>query len=307
MTIYTTLQAIPETLKNQIILIGNFDGVHRGHQKLIETANNIASKENKEIILLTFEPHPRLLFRPDDRPFRLTPPQLKFRKLKEFGIKHILALEFNWNFASQSAEDFIRLVIQQGLAAHHVIVGEDFRFGQMRKGTPSLIQETGISTTTLSPEGDPQGQKFSSSMIRQALRQGDIQTANHILGWEWEIIGTVAHGDKRGREIGYPTANVPLKDTLHPAYGIYACWAQIENTEKWWPAAVNIGIRPMFELEQGQVEAHILDGFDQDIYDLSLRIKPVMQLRGEAKFSSLDELIHQIGKDCKKTLSILSA
>lgn len=307
MTIYTTLQTFPANLREQVILIGNFDGLHKGHQTLITRGKDIAAKMGKELIVLTFEPHPRLLFRPDDQPFRLTPAKIKFRKLMEYGVDHIIAIPFDWDFASQSADDFIHRILLQTLSAAHIIVGDDFRFGQLRQGTPQMIENAGITVTAISPEMNEEGKIFSSSRIRQALRRGEIEEANKMLGWEWEIEGPVTHGDKRGREIGYPTANIMLGETLHPSYGIYAGWAQVEEDDTWWPTAINIGIRPMFELQQGQVEAHILDGFDRDIYDLSLRVKPVRKIRGEAKFESLDALIEQIDRDCKTTLEILKS
>ena len=150
-----------------------------------------------------------------------------------------------------------------------------------------------------------QGTIISSSRIRQALRKGNVDTANAFLGWDWEIQGSIFRGDRRGHELGFPTANVLLKDTLHPAYGVYASVVQIEGENEWLPAATNIGIRPMFEVSEGQVEAHILDFPDRDIYDKKLRVKPVQRLRGEAKFNSLEELITQIEKDCQQVRQIL--
>lgn len=302
---FEDLSTLPDDVRGQAVTIGNFDGVHRGHRMLIGRARNVAATGKKKLVLLTFEPHPRALFRPDDPPFRISPPSLKADLLENCGIDALVALPFNWDFASQSAEDFIRHVLIDGLAAHHVIVGADFCFGQLRKGTPGMINAAGIPVTTVAPEGTTQSEKFSSSDVRQHLRQGNIDAANAILGWEWEIRGTVVRGDRRGRALGYPTANVPLGDTLHPAYGIYACKVQIEGENEWHPAATNIGIRPMFEVKVGQVEAHILGGFNRDIYGKLLRIKPVKRLRGEAKFDSLDALIAQMNKDCAESLRIL--
>ena len=305
MEIYNILSDIPRDAQEQVVVIGNFDGLHLGHQELIRVAKEQAEHESKKLVLLTFEPHPRRLFRPDDPPFRITPYHLKTRKLEEFGIDILISLTFDWEFASQSAEDFVEIILKQGLNAAHIFIGQDFCFGQLRKGTPKTIKAAGLNVTTIQPVEREDGKKYSSSTIRQNLRIGELDKANEMLGWNWEIVGTVKKGDQRGRELGYPTANVPLEDTLHPAYGIYACLVQIDGEKEWLPAATNIGIRPMFELEIGQVEAHVLGSFNRDIYDKMLRIKPIERLRGEAKFDSLDALIKQMDKDCGQALEIL--
>ncbi len=305
MKLIQNLNDIPKSATSQIVVIGNFDGLHKGHRALIERASHIANDQGREVVLLTFEPHPRMLFRPDDPPFRMTPFHLKMKKISELGIKTVISLPFDWNFASQSAEDFVKNVLISALDAAHIVVGEDFCFGQLRKGTPDTIRSFGIDVTGVAPVLSDEHEKFSSSIIRQKLRQGDISAANKLLGWEWEINGEVIKGEQRGRELGYPTANVALKDTLHPAYGIYACFVQIEGEKEWLPSATNIGIRPMFEVPIGQVEAHILNGFDRDIYGKILRIKPVVRLRGEAKFDGLDALCVQIETDCINALNIL--
>ncbi len=307
MQIYNALSNVPQDAREQYVIIGNFDGLHLGHQALIKTAKEMALRAEKKLLLLTFEPHPRHVFRPDDPPFRITPYALKARKLQEFGVDTLVSLPFDWEFASQPAEEFVEKILAEGLAAAHVVVGKDFCFGQLRKGTPETIRQGGLNVTTIAAVMREDGKKYSSSSIRQHLRIGDISKANEMLGWDWEMEGIIVKGDQRGRELGYPTANVPLGDTLHPAYGIYACFVRIEGEAEWWPSATNIGIRPMFELDIGQVEAHILNGFDRDIYGRRLHIRPVKRLRGEAKFDSLDNLIVQMEKDCAQVLDILSA
>lgn len=298
MDVFETIEGLPAAAQGAVLAIGNFDGVHRGHRELLRRAAALAKEKSAKTAVLTFEPHPRALFRPDDPPFRLTPAAVKTRKLAECGVDILVSLPFNWDFASQSAERFIDRVLRNGIRPAHIAVGNDFAFGQLRKGTPETLKEAGFGVTVLDLVADDGGDgKFSSSRIRQLLRAGDIAGANEALGWEWEIEGIVVGGDRRGRTIGYPTANVHLGDTLHPAYGVYAALVRIEGEDEWLPSATNIGIRPMFELKVGQVEAHILD-FDRDIYGRALRIKPVKRLRGEAKFDSLDALVAQIGQDC---------
>ncbi|HPD82264.1 MAG: bifunctional riboflavin kinase/FAD synthetase [Alphaproteobacteria bacterium] len=306
MKIYKTLGEIDENAKSAVIAIGNFDGVHRGHQALLKTAQEIAIKQNKKFGVLTFEPHPRRLFQPDLPPARLTSAPLKAQRLEQNGVECLFSIEFNWDFASQSAEAFIQNVLKDAIGAVHVVVGYDFCFGQLRKGSAQTISDAQIDVSVVDPIKDEKGEIISSSRIRELLRKGKMKEANELLGWDWEVQGTVFRGDRRGHDLGYPTANILLKDTIHPAYGVYACLVQIEGEEEWRAAATNIGIRPMFEVKEGQIEAHILNFPDRDIYDKTLRIKPVERLRGEAKFASLDDLITQIEKDCAQTKKILT-
>lgn len=306
MEIYKDIKGISPRAKGAVLAIGNFDGVHRGHQALIEKAAAIAKEQGKTFGVLTFEPHPRRLFQPDLPPARLTPITLKAQRLEKQGIDFLCSLDFDWDFASQSADDFVQNILKDGIAAHHVVVGHDFCFGQLRKGSAETIQQAGIDVTIVDAVNDETDEIISSSRIREKLRKGLIDDANALLGWDWEIQGTIFRGDRRGHALGYPTANILLKDTIHPAYGIYACLVQIEGETEWLPAATNIGIRPMFEVKEGQVEAHILNFPDRDIYDRILRVKPIKRLRGEAKFNSLDDLIVQMEKDCAKAQEILS-
>lgn len=303
MNVYTDHRALPAATRGSIMAIGNFDGVHRGHQALLARARALADAQDAALSVMTFEPHPRRLFRPDDPPFRITPPAVKRRRLAPCGVDHLLSLNFNWDFASQSAAHFIEHVIRPAQPAH-IVVGSDFAFGQLRQGTAQTLRDADFAITILDKIADEGDAPLSSSRIRDHLQRGEIAEANAMLGWEWEIEGIVVKGDQRGRTIGFPTANVPLGDTLHPAYGIYATWAQVEGETQWRPAATNIGIRPMFELKVGQVEAYILD-FTGDLYGKTLRIKPVQKLRGEAKFDSLDALIAQIEKDCAQVRAVL--
>ncbi len=305
MEIFENIHDIADHAKGCVIAIGNFDGVHLGHQALIKQAKAIAKKQNKPLGVLTFEPHPRRLFQPDQAPGRITPKSQKAKQLERAGVEFLFSLPFDWPFASQSADEFIQNVLIIGLEASHVIVGFNFCFGQLRKGSADTIKDAGIPVEVISPINGNDDEVISSSRVRQFLRAGQIDKANEILGWDWEIQGEIFRGDRRGHELGYPTANILLKDTVHPAYGIYACLVQIEGEDKWLSAATNIGIRPMFEVAEGQVEAHILDFPDRDIYDKTLRVKPIKRLRGEAKFNSLDDLIVQMKKDCALTREIL--
>lgn len=307
MKIFKDINKIPDTAKSAVVVIGNFDGVHKGHQVLLQKGREIAVRENKQLAVLTFEPHPRWLFRPDDPPFRITPAGIKQWRMSMEGVDTLFALEFNWDFASLTAEQFINDILIGGLGAAHVVIGYDFHFGQMRKGKPEHIATnlpTDIVDEVVEHSEDKKSKKISSSKIRQLLRHGKISEANTLLGWNWEIRGEVVKGDQRGRELGYPTANFALGDTVHPAYGVYAARVQVEGENKWHGAAINIGIRPMFEVKTAQVESFILD-FDQEIYGKILRVQPIQYLRSEAKFETLNDLITQMDKDCELAREIL--
>lgn len=304
MDIFTSLESLSENTEPMVVAIGNFDGVHRGHQVLLQKAKDEAAVKDIKFGVLTFEPHPKTLFRPEDRPTRITPPYVKHWRLQEFGVEILVSLPFDWDFASQSADEFIQKILKDGLNAKHVVVGDDFRFGQMRKGTPEDIKAAGIDVTIVEKVAGDDAQILSSSRVRSALRAGDMKAANDILGWEWEMRGTVIKGDQRGRELGYPTANMNMDETIHPAYGVYAAMVQIEGEDEWRGAATNIGIRPMFEVPTAQVESFIFD-FDDEIYGKTIRVRPVERLRSEAKFNSLDDLIAQMDKDCAKARKVL--
>lgn len=307
MDIYHDYRSFPAELKGGVVAIGNFDGVHKGHQNLLEDAGKRARAAGIPFCVMTFEPHPRKLFRPDDPPFRLTPAALKRERLALSGADALIELGFDWDFASQSAEDFVKHILIEGLGARHIVVGYDFRFGQLRKGDADTLRGFGLETTVLDKICDDGDSAFSSSRARQALRHGNLYEAREILGWDWEIRGNVVKGDQRGRALGFPTANMTLGDCVHPAYGVYAALVQIEGEGEavWHKAATNIGIRPMFEVPVAQVETFIFD-FNREIYGKTLRLRPVQRLRGEAKFHSLEELIVQMNKDCEQARLILN-
>ncbi len=304
MQFFEIYKDIPSDAQECVIVIGNFDGVHLGHQALLDKARSIAQKLKKPLAVLTFEPNPKQLFHPDEPPCRLTPRNFKAEKLAEHGVDYIFSLPFDWDFASQSAEDFVQNILVNGLKASHVIVGYNFRFGQLRKGCAKTIKAAGLNVSVINEIAGSNLGKYSSSTVRQFLRHGNIEKANAILGWNWEMRSVVFKGDQRGRDLGYPTANMPLGEIVHLAYGVYACRARIKGEDKWMDAACNIGIRPMFEVQEAQVETFIFN-FNREIYGKTLCVRPVKRLRGEAKFDSLDELVEQIEKDCKQAKLIL--
>lgn len=305
MQVFKDIKKIPESARDCVIAIGNFDGVHKGHQKLLAKAQELAKDKGCGVGVLTFEPHPRRLFRPDDPPFRITCSDIRMERFEASGVNFVCELKFDWDFASQSAEKFIEDILVNGLGVAHIVVGYDFQFGQLRKGNPDTIRAAGIDVTVLDKVCDDGDSAFSSSRVRQALRRGELEQANQILGWDWEIRGAVVKGDQRGRELGFPTANMGMGDITHPSYGVYAVMARVQGEDEWYKAAANIGIRPMFEVPTAQVETYIFD-FNREIYGKTLCVRPVQKLRGEAKFNSLDELIVQMNKDCDQAREILS-
>ncbi|MBU6235442.1 MAG: bifunctional riboflavin kinase/FAD synthetase [Alphaproteobacteria bacterium] len=278
-----------------VVAIGNFDGVHKGHAALLGYARKIADDAGLPLVVLTFEPHPRQFFKPDGAPFRLTPEKLKEARLKACGVDRVEILDFNAIMASLLAEMFIDMMLVDLLGAKHVVVGADFQFARNRSGTiETLKQDKRFEThaVTLTSFGDT---PVSSTRIREALQQGDIEAANAMLGWEWVIEGEVIHGDKRGRELGYPTANIPFGDVFAPAYGIYAVEVNVGDGV-WRKGAAAIGIRPMFEVKAPLLEVYLLD-FEEDLYGRTLYVRPLSKLRNEEKFETLEALKAQMAKD----------
>lgn len=296
---------VPKDFKNSVIVIGNFDAVHKGHQFLIKKAQDFAASCNLPCSVLTFEPHPRRIFRADDPPFRVTPLSVKLDRFESLSLDSVYICPFNWELASLSADDFIQKVLKDQLSPAHIFIGADFHFGQHRAGNASTLIAANLPTTKVDLKDDGHHSVISATRIRSAIQAGHIAEANELLGWEWYIEGVVEHGNKRGRAIGYPTANVSLNDTIHPSYGVYATMVQIEGETIWRPAATNIGIRPMFQVDTGLVEAFIFD-YKADIYGEKIRIKPLLKIRDEMKFPSLDELIVQMGKDCENIRKVSS-
>lgn len=304
MNVYDLSSPVPEDSRGAVVVIGNFDAVHRGHQSLLDIARTQSSEKNKKLAVLTFEPHPRRIFRPDDAPFRVTPLPVKLQRFEALGVDVVYVCPFNWEIASLSPEEFIKTILINKIGVSSVVIGHDFHFGHNRSGNAAYLRTFGLNVTDIELKADTHRAVISATRVRGALQAGHIDEANELLGWDWEIQGIVGHGDKRGREIGYPTANVPLGETIHPAYGIYAAFVKIEGEDVWRQSATNIGIRPMFEVKTGLVEVHILD-YHGDLYDKILHVRPVKKIRDEMKFDSLDSLVAQIEKDCNTARKIL--
>jgi riboflavin kinase/FMN adenylyltransferase len=300
-------QATPDQWKGGAVALGNFDGVHRGHQALLERTAEHAKILNAPVVALTFEPHPRGFFVPDTGPFRLTLPPAKLRLLEQHGVQAVLAQHFDQAFAALSPDAFIDDVLLKGLGARHVVCGYDFTFGARRGGNVERLREhgkaKGFGVTILDPVTH-EGEIYSSTRIREALRAGWVSEAAELLGHHWEIEGEVELGDQRGRTIGYPTANVALGEHLRPRFGVYAVRALVDGT--WRDAVANLGRRPTFGKLKENFEVHLFD-FAGDLYGKVLRAALIDFIRPEMKFAGLDQLKAQIAADGEAARKLLAA
>ena len=307
MQIFRHFEHLPASAKGASIAIGNFDGVHRGHQALLNCAKTEGRKIGAPLGALIFEPHPQEFFKPDGPRFRLTPFRAKTRLLEHYGTDILYALHFDKALASLTAEEFVEKVLIQGLHVRHIVVGADFQFGKGRTGNTQLLKALGAphgyAVTVFDPVGTGDVQKISSTRIRELLREGRPEEVARLLGHWWTVEGRVEHGDKRGRTLGFPTANVSLEGTLEPALGIYA--VRVEVNGRRYNGAANYGRRPTFDKKDVLLEVHIFD-FDGDIYGQPIVVEFVAFLRPELKFPNAEELVAQMAADCEEAKRILA-
>lgn len=295
-----------------VVTIGFYDGVHLGHRALIAEVRRRAGEAGLGSTVVTFDRHPAAVVRPASAPRLLTDLDQKLELLADTGVDRCLVISFDEVRSREPAEDFVRDVLVRGLAARQVVVGEDFHFGHGRQGNVALLRRMG-EELGFTVEGIPLvavdgPDKASSTAIRHALAEGDLDRARAMLGRDHEVRGVVARGDQRGRELGFPTANVSVPgEVLLPADGIYAGWfRRADGTEH--PTAISLGRRPTFyaEAHVSLLEAHLLD-FEGDVYDERVRVRFVARLRGEVRFDSIDALVEQIRRDCDEARAILGA
>jgi riboflavin kinase/FMN adenylyltransferase len=304
--IFRDWRDLPAEARGASVALGNFDGVHLGHAHMLRTAHS--ARPDAPSAVLTFEPHPREHFRPDDPPFRLTLSAERAAALAALGVEFLYELPFDAAFSLMTAEAFVADVLHAGLGARHLVTGPDFAFGHRRGGDISFLAaraETlgiGITTATvLSDEGGP----ISSTRIRRALQDGYPQRATALLGRPWAIVGPVTHGDKRGRTIGFPTANLGEVEQLLPPRGVYACRARIAAHLTKYKAVMNLGARPTFTSNGiDSLEVHILD-FDADLYGQKLWVSDFHWLRNEQAFPGMDALKAQIQEDVARARAVL--
>jgi riboflavin kinase/FMN adenylyltransferase len=298
-------RAIPPDARGATVALGNFDGVHLGHHSVIRAAH--AARPDLPLAVLTFEPHPREVFRPDDPPFRLTLSAERADALAALGVRFLYELPFNRDFSLMSAEDFVSRVLRQGIGALHLACGLDFAFGHRRGGDTAYLasqaEALGMGLTLVPPVTDAEG-PLSSTRIRRVLQDGYPERATAELGRPWAIRGEVVHGDKRGRVIGFPTANVPLGRHLEPARGVYAVKIRLADGTC-HKGVANIGRRPTVNAEpESRLEVHVFD-YDGDLYGQEVTVALLAYIRAETKFSGLDALKAQIARDAAEARRLL--
>jgi riboflavin kinase / FMN adenylyltransferase len=279
------------------VAVGEFDGVHLGHREVMRGAETV----------LTFEPHPRAVVAPEKAPKLITPLDTKIDLIAGLGVRELVVIPFDGAFASQSPQGFIDDVLVRQLGATKVSVGENFRFGHRARGDVALLRAQDAFETRVVELVQGDGGVISSSHIRELIAAGEVERAAACLGSPFQLRGTVAHGDKRGRTLGFPTANlVPDPALIYPGHGVYACRAAVEldGAWQWWPAATNVGVRPTFVTGRGLLVEAFLLGFDGDLYGRELRLVFLSRLRGELRFDSVEELVEQMERDVEDTRRI---
>lgn len=294
-------RGLTEAQKGAAVAVGAFDGVHRGHQAVIAAAREAAQRLGVPLGVVSFHPHPRRLFQPDVAPFALMTPDQMARALDELGVDRLYLLPFDRDMAGLTDEAFARQVLAEGLGIKHAAVGFDFTFGKGRSGSPDLLtqygQSRGFTVSVTERKDDSDGLKLSSSAVREALKAGDMARATAILGRPFAIAGEVIHGDKRGRTIGVPTANIAMPNYMRPAYGVYATRTRLPDGRV-IDGVANLGVRPMYEIEDPLLEVWLFD-FNESLYGQTVETELVAFLRGEMKFDDLDALKVQIDADAK--------
>lgn len=303
------LSDLPAAARGGAVAIGNFDGVHPGHQAVMDEAGKLAKADGVPWLVLTFEPHPRRLFQPDLAPFRLTPFYAKTRAIEALGVDYLVTLRFDQAFSETPAETFIDRVLVEGLGAKHVVTGYDFEFGHKRGGNCELLlkkgAEAGFGMTALTAHGDEGGERFASTRVRRAVTEGDMALAAELLGRLYAIETKVKHGDQRGRTIGFPTANMSLRNHLAPPYGVYAVEVTLPGETTSRPGVANLGIRPTFEGSEPRLETFLFD-FSDDLYGQRLRVGLKHFIRGEKKFDGIEALKAQIAADSDEARRLLA-
>ncbi len=287
-----------ERREGRRVAVGTFDGVHLGHRKVIAGSDSV----------LTFDPHPVSVVAPQHTPKLLTTLKVKAELIASLGVQELIVIPFDANFATRSANEFIDDVLVGALGAAQVAIGENFRFGHKAQGDSRLLATDERFTTVVHPLLEVDGEIVSSSHIRGLVLAGEVDQATHFLGAPFQLRGEVMHGDGRGRELGFPTANlVPGEDLACPGHGVYACLADGRPSLGAMPAAVSIGVRPTFTTGRGElIEAYVLD-FDGDLYGSELRLEFLERLRGERRFGTPEALIEQMHRDVERTREIAAA
>ncbi len=303
----------PASCQGLVVALGNFDGVHRGHRKLLDLARETAQRTSGiRCAALTFEPHPAAVLRPDSAPGRLTPLRSKTRKLAAAGVGVLYVQRFSPAFSTLSAERFIEAVLVRTLAARHIVVGSDFRFGSGRSGTPDQLRNCSrrglFGLTVVDPVTDEAGAAFGSTAIRAAVSAGRLDEAARALGTPFEVEGRVRRGQARGRRLGFPTANLHYGPQLAPLDGVYAGWTRLEDQPQrgWLPSAISTGTRPQFNGAGRVLETHLLD-FQGNLYGHRVRVAFAHRIRPEQTFANTNALISAMARDITRTRALTAA
>lgn len=310
MRIWRSLDDVPADLGRTAVVIGNFDGVHLGHRHVIGRARELADRDGLLVVAVTFDPHPMAVLRPEHAPLTLTDIERRGRLLAEAGVDDVFVIPFSREVASWTPVEFIDRVLVQALHASQVVVGANFRFGARASGDVSTLVETGLDrdfeVEGIALDGGPQ--VWSSTYVRTCLAAGDVEGAAEALGRPYSVVGHVIEGDHRGRELGYPTANVPTSGRAAPADGVYAGWLTRldEPGSDPLPAAISVGTNPTFEGERDRrVEAYVLDRTDLELYGRLVEISFVSRIRGMVKFEGVEALIETMADDVVRTRELL--
>ncbi len=303
-----TYTDLPESDKGAVIALGNFDGLHRGHQAVIAKAKSIADDLNAPLGIGLFRPHPYRFFKPDAPPFRLMSAEIRAEIMPSLGVNILYEIPFDNELRERDDTQFVEDVLHQGLGIKHVVVGDDYGFGKNRCGNVEsltrLCAERKIGVTPMTPIGLHRLYgKYGSTEIRTALKQGDVFHAAHMLSRPWIVDGIVQQGQQRGRTINFPTANLEFGDLVRPKFGVYCVEVKLSGSEDWLPAIANTGSRPTVGGEEARLEAHIFN-FDQDIYGQHIQVRFRSFVRAEQKFESFDHLKAQIIRDCEGARAI---
>ena len=311
MQMWRSLDDVPTDLGRTVVVIGNFDGVHLGHRHVLSRAREIADERGLPVVAVTFDPHPMAVLRPEHAPTTLTTIEVRAELLKESGVDDVLTLPFDRDVAAWPPEHFITRVLVDGLHAAVVVVGANFRFGYRAAGDVATLREQGARLDFVAEgialDGGPQ--VWSSTYVRTCLAAGDVAGAAEALGRPYAVRGVVVRGDQRGRELGFPTANVPTGAmSAAPPDGVYAGWLRRLDTGESFPAAISVGTNPTFDgVRERRVESYVLDRTDLELYGVEVEVSFVERLRGMVAFESVEKLVAQMDDDVHRARELLGA
>lgn len=307
MFIVTDAKQTPPEGQQAVVALGNFDGLHKGHQVVLGRAQEMAKNMGKPFGVMTFEPHPRSVFCPADPPYRITPPALKRHLLQEMGVDVLFEIPFTREFSQVSAPDFVNGLLLGGTKLSHAVAGHDFVFGHKRGGTihvlRSLLAEQSVGCSEIAPVVDGEKHIWSSTRVRGHIEKGEMKEAAFILGRPFIVEAEVVKGDQQGSKLGFPTANMEMGASIRPRYGVYAVQVSVAGAR--YQAVANIGIRPTFAGRKEQLEVHLFD-YAGSLYGKTLRVEFVDFIRAECAFSGVEALKNQISKDCVAAKAILA-